>query len=389
MDTDPRESFEDETARRMCELQAFLDKWKDLPAQRTQQWYDDRTYSIGASEIPTLLGELLKKKINPYQTVRSLVAGKCGLTKIDDKTAMNWGTVLENVVKMVTELVFACKIEEMGSVPTAGMRAQRSSPDGVGVVPCLGNKIVSFEFKAPKNRIPKGMVPPYYKPQVLTCLCAVEPSDVGIFVDCVIRRCAVADWRFDSPCYDLEYHKDIDMGLPVALGVLYFYREASTPAAMVSESEDVKCGDTPLSEEIIAIVNQYINGRPAPIDLGTCEPALFDSIFAQTTAHELRVEYHPIIVDSGVPPDWVTETAGRNDCVAIMPFKIMKLVVVPVLKEPGYILKFQPLVDQIVGTVRKVLAVPEDERPELFNQLCNAEGWTEMPYSFAPRGVKK
>lgn len=379
-DADPRESFEDETARRMIELQAFLDKWKDLPAQRTQQWYDDRTYSIGASEIPTLLGELLKKKINPYQTIRSLVAGKCGLTKIDDKTAMNWGTVLENVVKMITELVFACKIEEMGSVPTAGMCAQRSSPDGVGVVPCLGNKIVSFEFKAPKNRIPKGMVPAYYKPQVLTCLCAVEPSDVGIFVDCVIRRCAISDWRFDSDQYDLTYHKDIDMGFPVALGVLYFYKEADTTASeFKSEGED----------GINEPDNICTDMKIAPIDLGTCEPTLFDSIFARTTAHELRVEYHRIIIGDEQMPDWAAETRGREDCVAIMPFKVMKLVVVPVIKEPEYILQFQPLIDQIVGTVRKVLAVAEDERPEIFNQLCNSAGWTDMPYSFVPRGAKK
>lgn len=376
-DSDPRESFADETKRRMAELQLFLDKWKDLPAQRTQQWYDDRTYSIGASEIPTLLGTLLKKKINPYQTVRSLVANKCGLLKIDDKTAMNWGTVLEEVVKMITELVFACKIEEMGSVPTARMCAQRSSPDGVGVVPCLGNKIVSFEFKAPKNRIPKGMVPPYYKPQVLTCLCAVEPSDVGIFVDCVIRRCSISDWRFDSNNYDLAYHKDIPMGPPTALGALYFYRDA-----VADESESDK-------DAIAALVNEYANLRHAPIDLGTCRPELFDSIFARTTAHELRVEYHRIITNNESQPDWSRETAGREDCVAIMPFKVMKLVVVPVLKEPDYILQFQPLVDRIVGTVRKVLAESEDDRPEVFNQLCNAEGWTDMPYSFAPRPQPK
>lgn len=364
MDTDTRESFNDETARRMNELQIFLDKWKDLPAQRTQQWYDDRTYSIGASEIPTLLGELLKKKINPYQTVRSLIAGKCGLTRIDDKTAMNWGTVLENVVKMITELVFACKIEEMGSVPTVGMRAQRSSPDGVAVVPCLGNKIVSFEFKAPKNRIPKGMVPAYYKPQVLTCLCAVEPSDVGIFVDCVIRRCSITDWRFDSDQYDLAYHKNVSMGFPVALGALYFYQENSK-----SENDGAR--------------------TDPPIDLGTCEPAIFDSIFARTTAHELRVEYNRILTNSGESqPDWATETTGRENCVAIMPFKVMKLIIVPVAKEPGYIIQFQPLIDQIVNTVRKVLEVPEDNRPEIFDQLCNAAGWTEMPYSFAPRSSK-
>ena len=42
-------------------LDEFVNKWKNLPAQRTPQWFADRTYSIGASGIGTV------ENCNPYQ----------------------------------------------------------------------------------------------------------------------------------------------------------------------------------------------------------------------------------------------------------------------------------------------------------------------------------
>src|SRR5690348_590597 len=69
--------FSAETQHKLRVLAESMDKWKDRPAQRSQQWYDDRTFSVGASEIPTIIGG-----INPYQTIRSMVATKCGLLTI-------------------------------------------------------------------------------------------------------------------------------------------------------------------------------------------------------------------------------------------------------------------------------------------------------------------
>lgn len=363
-----RESFTDETARRFRELADFLAKWRDLPAQRTQQWYDDRTFSIGASEIATLLGEITGKNINPYETVRTLVAGKVGLKKIGDKTAMNWGCILEKVVTMLTEQIFDCHIEEMGSIPTVGMCGQRSSPDGVAVVPCLGNKIVSFEFKAPKNRIPKGYVPTYYRPQVLTCLCAVEPSDLGIFVDCVIRRCSPEQWSFGSPEYDYVYHREIDLGMPQALAILYFYDADSSDNQ--AEKTDGEVGDSLIGKQV---------------NLGTCPPDVFDDHFTRACAHTLRVEYSHIYMAQNGQPNWEVEIAKHPKAVAVLPIKILRCVVCPVVKEPGYILQFQPLVDKIIETVRVILHVSEDERAAVYERECNARGWLNVPYGYNNR----
>jgi len=398
---DVRESFAEETQRKLKELSDFMAKWHDLPAQRSPQWLSDRTFSVGASEIATLLGVLTGKKINPYQTLRTLVGTKAGLLVPDDKTAMNWGCVMEKVVTMLAEVIFDCHIFDMGSIPTVGMRNQRSSPDGVAVIPCLGNKIVSFEFKAPKNRIPRGIVPAYYRPQVLTCLCAVEPSSLGIFVDCVIRRCSVSDWSFESPQYDYTYHKEIDLGMPMALGIVYFYdattvleekkceskesvdvTDITADLANIKISEGVPAdavvqADAPELNEVIAEITDVIT------DLGTCDTVTFDDYMAQVCAHTMRVSYSKIFVSSDGQPDWNAEIAASKtdpSLIGILPIKIMRCAVCPVAKEPDYVLQFQPLVDQIVATVHKILDVPEAERQTIYEQECNSLGWTDVPY---------
>lgn len=401
---DSRDSFADETKRRLRELSDFMARWHDLPAQRSPQWHSDRTFSIGASEIATLLEKLMGKKINPYETIRTLVMGKVGLKKFKDKTAMNLGCVLERVVTMLAEIIFDCHIEEMGSIPTARMRHQRSSPDGVAVVPCLGNKIVSFEFKAPKNRIPRGTVPAYYRPQVLTCLCAVEPSDLGIFIDCAIRRCSVEDWRFDSTSYDYMYHKDVDFGEPLALSLLYFYdslapSEAQTApvvaavvapviapvvAAEEKKVEDVTTGLENLTIHLDTAIETVTNQKEWSVDdvinLGTCSPMIYDDTIARVCDHTMRVEYHKIIVPANGQPDFKAEVGKRPGCVAVLPIKIMRCVVCPVKKDPEYILQFQSLIDEIIAVVHIIMDVPEADRPMVLARECDAHGWTDMPY---------
>jgi hypothetical protein len=124
-----------------------------------------------------------------------------------------------------------------------------------------------------------------------------------------------------------------------------------------------------MTDEIAAVTN-----------LGTCESAMFDDFFAQVCAHTMRVEYSKIFVAADGQPDWAAEVARHKGAIGVLPIKIMRCVVCPVKKEPDYILQFQPLVDQIVDTVRKILAVPEAERQSVYERECDELGWTEVPY---------
>jgi hypothetical protein len=402
MEDESRESMDaPATQEKLRILKEFMAKWVNLPGQRTKQWYLDRIFSIGASELGTLLGAMIGTDVNPYQTVRDLVANKVGLLEITDRRAMNWGNVLELVVTHYIEIVFGCKIEEMGSIPTVRMVGQRSSPDGVGVVPCLDNAIVSFEFKAPLNRIPKGYVPAYYRPQVLACLCAVEPSTLGIFADTVIRRCSLAQWAFDSPDYDYVYHREIEFGDPLALTTIYFYPtppiepeaktvDASTKDGALTPEQDASTSDSviihpPIEANVDEVSAQLVRvnidesataeKKDERINLGECPPSVFDDVFSKTAEKKLYRVVYGKIHTSGAPMI-EDELAQHPNAFAYLPLKIMKCCICPVAKEPDYVLQYQPLIDKIISVVKTILDAPEADRPDVFNRECNAAGWT-------------
>ncbi len=379
--------------RKVAELRAFMESWRDLPPQRSPQWYADRTFSVGASELSTLQG------MNPFGTIRKMIAQKTGLATIDDKRAMNWGNVMEHVCGAYMEIVFQCKIHDLGAIPTAGMRNQRSSPDGVAVIHCLGDLIVSFEFKAPWRRMPKGVVPPYYRSQVLACLCAIGPSDVGLFVDTVLRRSAECDWTFESRDYDTVYHAEVSMGDPLALTMLFFYKQPATPATTPADTMNVDPiaapADTmnvdPISTTPATIVTHTVTPdkkddkpdaptqttpAPAPIDLGTCDPDVLDKMLGDTAERRLyKVTYGEIYTNSGPQPDYAAEVARHPDCVGYLPVKIMQSHIVPVPKEPGFVLQFQPQIDRIISTIKTVVDAPEADKLATFERECAARGW--------------
>jgi hypothetical protein len=321
-------------------LDAFVAKWSDLPEQKSEGWYASRMYNIGASEMSTLQGT------NKYQDIRRLIEMHCKLVEFGDKRAVNWGSVLEQVITMMTEIIFDCKITEMGSVPTVGVTGQRCSPDGVALVKMLGDLIVSFEFKAPKNRMPRGEIPGYYLPQVFSCLQAVEPADIGIFVDVVIRRCAITDWTFANVNYDwADYHRKTKFYTVVAKSVLYFM------------------GDNTCS---------------APINLGECKGAELDQYLSDTAEHrKYRVHYGTVHMGSGTDTSWADEMDAEmpDNCVAYLPIKIMKVCIVPVQKIPGYVNRYQDIISKVIGVIREIMSAPEEERHMLCNVLCAKNGW--------------
>ena len=319
-------------------LDAFITKWSNLPGQRTPEWFAARTHSIGASEMSTLMG------LNHYQNIKRLIEMHCKLVEFGDKTAVNWGNVMEQVVTNMVEIIFQCKIIEMGSIPTAEATGQRCSPDGVSIVKMLGDLIVSFEFKAPKNRLPRGVIPPYYLPQVLSCLCAVEPADIGIFVDVVIRRCSIQNWTFTNTVYDNVYHRYSKFfGVP-AKSILYF------------------CGES----------------ESGPINLGECDTKTLDKYLSDVAEHhKYEVHYGPVYM--GPSPDVLfvdaIEAEMPENCVAYLPVKIMKVGIIPVGKIPGYVSKYQKIITSVLDVIKTIMDAPEPMRAALCDRECAYNGW--------------
>lgn len=318
-------------------LDDFAAKWSNLPAQRSQQWLADRTYSIGASELGTVL------ELNPYQNIRELIEYHSNIVGLGDRTAMNWGNVMEPVITQFAEIIFNCKIIEMGAIPTAGVQNQRCSPDGVALIKMLGDLIVSFEFKAPARRMPCGHIPPYYEAQVLACLCAITPADIGLFVDVVIRRCASEHWTFKSLEYCTKYHNPYKFNNVIATCVLYFYSTSS---------------------------NEFSG---TPINYGESSPQDFDNILSNIAdAKTVRTEYGRVrVVDDDISIDDELKCGMKKNCIGYLPIKIMKVEIIPVKKDPGYVLRIQDKINTIIDTIRIVCSAPQDERRNVLARECD------------------
>lgn len=226
----------------------------------------------------------------------------------------------------------------MGSIPTEGARYQRCSPDGVGLVEKLGNKIVSFEYKAPVGRIPNGDVPPYYECQVMSCLCAVVPSDVGIFVDMSIRHCSADEWNFTNLEYNKDYHRNYKFREVYGLGMVYIFNaniDAEVPEDIIDYGASSK-------SEMMEVLKNCA-------ELKT-----------------MRAEYSDICLPGEVPTNEVPE-----GCIGIIPVKIMRCVIVPIEKDPAYVSRYQEKIDKIIDIIRMAMEIPICDRREFIKYQCN------------------
>lgn len=228
-------------------LDAYLGSIEESPAQRSPEWYAIRKNTIGGSEISTVIGT------NPFNSVKSLLAGKVGISHFNGNTACRWGTLFEHLTEKFTELALkmTTNIKEAGSVPGVFER-QRYSPDGLGIVKLLNCDndyewyVILFEFKAPLGTLPNNKIPKHYAAQVQTGMISIPLTDYTIFVNNCYRKCALSDLDFSS-VYDKEYHygdyKKRKYGLedetPFACGIICFYQ---TQSAFDNASKVYDCG---------------------------------------------------------------------------------------------------------------------------------------------------
>lgn len=203
-----------------------------LPKQGTQAWVRNRyggdvdvemrevlaamgvhrmRPTIGGSEIGTLLGE------NPYSDKYSLIEDKVVGRSFDGNLFTRWGHIFEPIMDAYTCKRFNTELYETGAVPGMyhnGVPIFMYSPDGVGVVQAqylqpltdipIQDSVVMFEFKCPFSRVPNGDVPPQYRSQPLSGMCAIDICDCAVFGDAMFRKCSVA--QLSTSGIDTELH---------------------------------------------------------------------------------------------------------------------------------------------------------------------------------------
>lgn len=292
-------------------LEDFINKFKSLPQQRSTQWLNDRKYHIGGSEMGTIVG------CNPYKSLRGLIEGHLGITTFTGNINTYWGTILEDLVTLILEKKWNCKIYETGSLPGA-IDEQKYSPDGLVYLSFL-DMIILIEIKSAARRIANGKIPRMYKPQIYTGLDTVQIADMGLFVDALFRRCAIEDLKF-TPKYDTLIHPDKVLNLPLVLCMLCIYDEKHT-------------------QKYTMLKSRYGKKNDDWIDAGSCSAPDLELLLKETAEKKLKFFVPKFVERKDNEAESIRAMFDEFNTfifenkyvpIAIMPLKLFKLELVPV-----------------------------------------------------------
>lgn len=262
-------------------LNEFIDQYRHLPEQGTDEWKELRKNFIGGSELSCIL------KQNKNKSVNKLVLEKLGFDRFKGNVITHWGNVFEELIRLHCEDTFSCAIRETGSIPYKDGYLSYS-PDGLALIPT--NKLVEhfgkledgldttapaqlvlFEFKCPHSRVPSHTIPDHYWPQVNVGMNIIDIMETAIFVQAVYRRSAFKDLKYNTKHNMYGHFKRADISEnPVECGFMTIYSEEyseylddlkdammnanSAEELYYNETTIIDLGclrDTPLLEEIL------------------------------------------------------------------------------------------------------------------------------------------
>ena len=247
-------------------LNDFLDKYKNLPKQGSDEWLKNRETTFGGSELAALIGK------NKNKTCRKLLEEKASSSKFEGNSFTYWGQLFEPVHRAILEMVYNTSIYETGSIPW-NKEGFKYSPDGIGVInkahfiKLLRDKsimhlsanieelieslihddkadtiqhmndqiarcndiLVLFEQKAPANRVLNYAIPEYYIPQILSGLNVINITDIGIYTEAVFKRCPLDKLSLTNIDYNesFRFTKNTFLARPKYIGIIVL----STPDA--------------------------------------------------------------------------------------------------------------------------------------------------------------
>jgi hypothetical protein len=190
-------------------LKIIIKKNKHAPKQGSKEWLENRLNVFGGSEIASLIGA------SDFSNVKQLIAQKCNLMPFSGNIYTRWGTLFEPITKRYISIICNTKIFDTGAIKSK-IEGQAYSPDGLAIVKSKrGRHLVLFEFKAPATKIPLGVIPSHYIPQILTGLNTITNASYCIFVNNMYRKCSLTQLNNDSCDYDINFHKS-DFGKKTA-----------------------------------------------------------------------------------------------------------------------------------------------------------------------------
>lgn len=346
-------------------LRRYLDIWKDLPEQGSEEWLRLRTFSIGGSEMAQLN--------TTGAGLRTLILNKIGLDKIslNKIMAVFWGHIFEDLVRQHAEEKFRCKIFELGSVK--GKYGSSYSVDGLGVVrrllkiPNVGAAVVPqialFEFKCPYSRILKGTIPPNYMTQMQTGLTVIGPTEYAIYGEALIRACQLSELRANTAINRVLHHSEKNAlpTVPEWCGLMFFslnyhtqevekymtdllnYREALFEADQYETSLSINMTDVGCDDSL-----EYILKMPR--DMYSCELVILSKTMDE---EELRDATYCAIRERMSR----TTDFSEGDYFAFLPWKLFRIDYTEVERNHSFVEDQKNKLEEImthINTAKKI-----------------------------------
>ena len=371
-------------------LDNFIKANQHLAKQGSAEWLEQKQYTIGGSQIATVLG------INKYETPESLVKSKAGMLPFKKAAPLWFGNLMERCVEQYVDLAWGAKVVETGSL-THTNPCISYSPDGLCVIEkkkikCIFSKLdfsliqstsmfdpsddilALMEFKSPYMRRPvHGKIPEYYIPQPQLGMCVIPIAEVSIFVECVFRFCSREDlytnkyswYHFDRPRYN---SKQIAYG---AISVEYDPMTASD-----------------ITKSLVDELKDNTSGFNTNNDLGLIEDKkLFNRLLEALIDGELTPIYHDMLgniqnfYDSDVwmfhkynNPNRFDQTIydrcieSGNNYVGFLTYKLMDVNVNPVFKKDILTNQVTRKVESIIDLVKQIVSEPDIKNKEMLTK---------------------
>jgi len=365
--------------------------------QGSDEWKEKKTYTIGGSEIATLIGR------NKYQNICNLILSKIGISKFTGNNATRWGNLFEPIIAGYVESKLDCQMVGSDLFLKGAVDHQTYSPDGLGIISIENNqlvfnnkfiasqypkiktidstlidksadsKIVLFEFKCPMNRkLDSQFVPDEYIPQVLTGLNSIPITEHGVYAECSIRRCSWGDLEF-TDVFNKTPIMNVDNGIPVAMGFIGFSWDEIY---------------APLDSTLKKSSKDFVDGKL--FDFGKMSVNVLESVLYAMDLKKLDIYYSAINFDNyhlanniinntlNIPDD-ISETFDVNSAyrkgldkyykgqlkkdldqfrllknpIGILPWKMFKCNFHIIERDEKFIYNYQQLINDVIEVIKK------------------------------------
>ncbi len=193
-------------------------------AQKSVEWHEMRSYTIGGSEIGNLIHE------GKYSGFYHILMDRYAKEQMTNGFNCAWGNFFEEVTRLVFEKTHDVTVLETGSIE-GFCYPQRFSPDGLTIL--ADGTPVLCEFKTPVARnYVDGYISDMYHEQVYTGLLTFYSKykirAKGMFMDCFLKTAHLDQlkWTSRACCFDVQCVYtgkswcSFGNGLPIHMGLV-------------------------------------------------------------------------------------------------------------------------------------------------------------------------